>query len=405
MMHRKAPRLLVAVYFSSASLLARPAMADVLFQHAARSAGEVAFALPVEHGGWLRTRIPQLSSFCCPASVARSPPPLASMTVGFGFGTLPSAAGSVRFGAGRGSQSSSTVALSSSPSDRRPYSGGPPSSRGGRGGDRGGGRGAARGGARGGGWREDLPPSERRVLQKQRRDGVISGDDLAKLTRAEHADRFEASSERGRGDRGSPRGAPRGESRGAGRDNERIERRGEGRSEGRNVGRSEGRSVGRSEGRSEGRARPKESKPIPEWVMKKMFVDAEGAPKPMQDDGLRPQRDRGVYEQSARGSAREGGGDMSEMSPRRAKRLEWNARRLENDASGAWREGESMQQQPRGVSGAWREEGGMQQPPRYESVWQGARDSDNRPRDQDYGWDGDTRAPPPPRQAACVMCV
>ena len=310
------------------------------------------------------------------------------MTVGFGFGALPSAAALERFGAGRGSQSSSTVALSSSPSDRRPYSGGQPSSRGGRGGERGGRR-LAPGGARGGGWREDLPPSERRVLQKQRRDGVISGDDLAKLTRAEHADRFEASSERGRGDRGSPRGAPRGESRGAGRDTERIERRGE----------------GRSEGRSEGRARPKESKPIPEWVMKKRFVDAEGAPKPTQDDGLRPQRDRRAYEQSARGSAQEGGGDLSEMSPRRAKRLEWNARRLENDASDAWREGESMQQQPRGVSGAWRERGGMQQPPRYESVRQGARDSDNRPRDQDYGWDGDNRAPPPPRQAACVMCV
>jgi hypothetical protein len=258
MMHRKTPRLLVAVYFSSASLLSRPSSASVSTllakppnapagagcsetSEARGPATAPAFVFPVEYGGRLRTRLP-LASYRCPSGLPLTP---CSMRLGCAFplgmpgarglgGDQPGAgscstrlpfalgAGAMRHGA------SSSVALNSSPSGRRSFSGGP---------SRGGARGGARGGGRGGGWREELSPSERRVMQKQRRDGTISSDDLAKLTRAERSDR----SERGALDRGGGRGALRGESGGRGTP-----------------------------------PKVRESKPVPEWVMEKMSVEGAG---------------------------------------------------------------------------------------------------------------------------------
>jgi len=341
---------------------------------ATAAATALAFAAPVEHGAWLHARRapataarPAAGPLLAAPGAARARAalfarPACAMQAGAGWLGLaggahagrgqphgaPRGAGAGGTGgwprvlptpepvavprrSGRGGASPTALHLSSP--GRRSFS------------DRGG-----RGGRRGrGGWRSELSPSERRVLQKQRRDGSISEDDRAKLSRAERMERVEQ-------DRPAGRGSTRGVSPGPRAQPERVERdRPAGRGGTRGVSPGPRAQPQSGPGRGgDGAGAPREAKPVPEWVAEKM------------------------------GGRRGGAGQApgAELSPRRQRRIEWNARRLENDQSGAWRDGQGMQRR-----------GGLEP---GERGW----GQDDDASDSYYGWDRERPAPPSARGRA-----
>ena len=226
---------------------------------------------------------------------------------------------------------------------RRAFSDGP---------QRGGGRNARRRGA----WRQEMSPSEMRVLQKQRREGKIAGVDLARLSRAERQEREERMGGGGHMNRGAQVPA------------EASSRRN---FHGNSGGNSGGKTSSRRDFdgnpgdtvRPRGSGDDKYSQPeqSSEWRMKKMGAQGGGREVErkrvagggwgMADDiqkrldayrnsaghvpamppGARGQGD----EKGTQGGGREAG---EEVSARRQRRRDWNARQIESDASGAWRQ-------------------------------------------------------------------
>ena len=277
---------------SLAAPLARPAPAAA-GHWCARSSAAAAFVAPVEHGARLLARR-QPATSAQPARAALLPAPRAGAQRACPP-VWPGASPLLRAGRGASAKALHSSSSGASSSGRRAFSGGSSEGRGGRGGERG--RDA---------WRSELSPSERRVLQKQRRDGSISEADRAKLSRAELMERA---------DRDGPAG--RGEARGA-----------------RGVSRpapwAPRAQPWEQSGDRVGAPPPKrEIKPAPAWVAEKM-------------KGAQPAPERVAEKmgEERRGGAGRGRG---EPSARRLRRTEWNARRLENDQSGAWRDGQGMQ--------------------------------------------------------------
>jgi hypothetical protein len=316
---------------SLAAPLARPAPAAV--RHlCARSSAAAAFVAPVEHGARLLARRPT-ATIAQPARAALLAAPLAGALRACPPGW---SGASPLLRAGRGESATALHSSSSgaSSSGRRAFSGGSSEGRGGRGGGRG--RDA---------WRSELSPSERRVLQKQRRDGSISEADMAKLSRAERMERADRDSPAGRGGARGARGlsrpapwAPRAQPR---------EQSGDG----------------------VGAPPPKrEIKPAPAWVAEKM-----GGAQPS------PERVAEKMGGERRGGTGRGG---SEPSARRLRRIEWNARRLESDQGGAWRDGQGM----KGLRGPGAGEHGG--------------GSDGGASDSYYGWDRERNAAPRDRATA-----
>ena len=327
----------------SVALFARPA-ACILLSSAAGTRAAFAPAPPLRG----KHVSPLLASHRCPAARALCSAPQA-MAPGQWPGrrsfsnSVKDSLGVCALGFSLQGAAGSIVLHAAGSGGRRAFSDGP---------ERGGGRNARRRGA----WRQEMSPSEMRVLQKQRREGKISGVDLARLSRAERWEREERMGGGGRMNRGvqgpaeaSSRRNFHGNSGGnsGGKTSPRrdfdgdagdtVRRRGSGDDKYIHPGQSSEWRM--KEMGAQGGGREIERKRVAGggWgmaddIQKRLDAYRNSAGRvPAMPAGARGQGD----EKGTQGGGREAG---EELSARRQRRRDWNARQIESDASGAWRQ-------------------------------------------------------------------